>query len=110
MDKYKFTDKMHQISGFGGGYEDVCRQMVIKGVEWLEKHPKANLSVKTYKNVYGLTDAQSQDAKDLEKAFLEGNDDVTGAMVQAVWGHLYFIKKNGWNKYIKEMEKPKDSK
>ena len=29
-----------EISGFGGGYEQACRDMTKAGVLWLRKHPE----------------------------------------------------------------------
>jgi hypothetical protein len=104
MKAYKFTDKMRELSGFGGGYEDCCRRMVIRGVEWLDKHKNANLSLKGFKNVFGLVKPGNEDSNELEEAFTKDEDDLTGAMVHQVWMHLMFIQKNGWNKYVEEME------
>jgi len=40
--KYKYTDDMGEISGFGGGYEQTCRNMVIAGIESFESSPEAD--------------------------------------------------------------------
>lgn len=106
MSKYQFTDKMGELSGFGGGYEAACRRMVIKGVEWLDEHKHADLSVSALKNTFGFVSPDSSDAKDLEKAFTKDEDDLTGAMVHQAWLHLLFIQKNGWKKYVEKMEEP----
>jgi hypothetical protein len=103
----KFTKTMQEISGFGGSYEEACRKMIIKGAQWLAKHPKADLKVGTYKNIYGVTTTQSPDAEELEKVFTSVSKDLTGAMVQAAWSHLLFIQKNGWKKYVESMSKKK---
>ena len=39
---YSFTPDMREISGFGGGYEQTCRNMLIAAVEWLDAHPDFN--------------------------------------------------------------------
>ena len=98
--KYQFTDKMGEISGFGGGYEEACRAMVVAGLEWCDKHPKADISYKEYKNIYGLTTGESDDCKKMEDAMSAVNDGCSGAQMQACKSHIMFIRKNGWDKYV----------
>lgn len=101
---YDYSEVKREISGFGGSYEENCRNMVIAGLEWCDKHPNANLSYKEFKNIYGLTTEESEDMKLCQDAMLEAsNNDCTGAMMQASMGHLMFIRKNGWQKYVSEM-------
>ena len=107
--KYKFTGDMGEISGFGGGYEQTCRNMVIAGVEWLDAVPDAAPIFKVFKEVYGLIAEDNEDAKELTKAVVAAADgDCTGAMHQAAISHCLFIRKNGWEKYVEEMSKPDD--
>lgn len=103
--KYKFTDKM-DISGMGGGYEEACKAMVLKGLEWLEKHPKADIGWKEFKNIYGLTTDETPDTEKMIDYMVKkgAKGDATGAMVQATLSHVMFIHKNGWDKYQKELE------
>ncbi len=108
--KYQFTEGMGEISGFGGGYEQTCRNMLAAGVEWFDEHPEANPRFKGFKGVYGIMMEDNDDAKALSAAILEGSgDDCTGAMHQAVVGACLYIRKNGWDKYCKEMSRPKDA-
>lgn len=94
--KYQFTAEMGEISGFGGGYEDACRKMVIAGLEWCDEHPDAELSYTTLEGVYGLTANESDDMKLMQEAMLTAiGHDCTGAMMQATMGHVMFIRKNG---------------
>ena|ERR1035437_10882903 len=104
MSKYQFSKEMNEISGFGGGYEKACRNMVVAGLEWLDEHPNADISYKEYKNIYGLTAEETDDCKEMEKAMLTVNDGCSGAQMQACKGHITYIKKNGWDKYIEEMK------
>lgn len=100
---YRHTADMGEISGFGGGYENMCQNMLEAGVIWLEQHKNADLKGHTYKNVFGLFNADSEDAKALEIAVLVPTDgEATGAMVHAVMSRLFYIAKNGWNAYCKE--------
>ena len=106
-EKYVFTEKMQEISGFGGSYEDACRKMVVAGLEWFDKHPKADPKFSGYKGVYGIINEDNQDAKDLTKTMLDASGgDCTGAMMQATVTHVMHIHKKGWDWYVKEMTKP----
>ena len=43
--QYKHTDDMGEISGFGGGYEDVCQQMLHNGVKFLSERSGTDVRV-----------------------------------------------------------------
>ncbi len=101
--KYDYSKIKREISGFGGGYEAACRAMVVAGLQWLDEHPNADVSYKEYENVYGLTTGESDDCKLMEKAMLAVNDGCSGAQMQASKSHIMFIHKNGWDKYVEEM-------
>ena len=103
--KYEFTAGMGEISGFGGGYEEVCRRLVINGTTWLDENPEANLEFKGYQGVYGIIEADSKDATSLHTAMTEGEDDVTGAMMHACTHHVLAIKEHGWDDYVSKMSK-----
>lgn len=103
--KYPWTPGMNEISGFGGGYEEACRNMVYAGLAWLETKPDANLRATTYRNVYGILNAESDDAKALEAAVMAACPDCSGAMHQATMTACLFIAKNGWAKYVEAMSK-----
>ena len=109
--KYEFTDDMAEISGFGGGYEDCCRAMVVAGLEWLDEHPTAEPKYHGWKGVYGVIDEDNEDAKQLTKAVLDAAEKrggSTGAMHQATIGHILWIRKNGWENYVKETRSSRD--
>lgn len=94
------------ISGFGrtSGYEHGCQTMLQAGVDWLRNKKKVNLKVKTYKNIYGVLEPKSKDAKELSKVICKAVDnDCTGAMHQAVMGHLFFITNKGLEKWKEEV-------
>jgi len=105
MNKYEFTPEMGEISGMGGGYEQTCRHMLRTGLEWFDKNPNANPRFHGFKNIYGIIEEDNDDAKALSKAVTDATDDCTGAMHQAVVTSVLWIRKNGWDKYIKEMSK-----
>jgi len=100
-----------KISGFGGGYEEACRQMVVAGVKWLREHPNADLKARKTKNLYPDVWSASKDMDEFQNALAaacEGG--ATGAMVCATTKHALFIYKNGWEKYCEEMSKTPEGK
>lgn len=103
---YRHTNDMGEISGFGGGYEECCQDMLEAGVKWLEGHPQQrDLQASGFKGVYGLLKIDSKDGKELETAVLNAaKGEATGAMHHAVMSRLFFIAKNGWEKYCEELK------
>lgn len=102
------TRETYSISGFGGGYEDLCQKMLWRGVAHLEEHkPPLEMwkGAKTYNNVYGVLITEGDDLKALEEAIIKPEEDVTGAMHQAVMGHLFFIHQHGLDKWREELSK-----
>ena len=95
---------IYEISGFGKetSYELGCQEMLQRGFEWLEINKKANLKGHSYKNIYGIFEPDSDDAKELSEVITKDMD-CTGAMHQAVMGHLFFIWKNGLEEWKKEL-------
>ena len=105
---YRHTADMGEISGFGGGYEACCQDMLEAGVGWLADRPDAVLEGNTFKNIYGIFEASSDDAKAMEKVVLEAaKGEATGAMHHGVMSRLFWISMNGWQAYcekLREME------
>ena len=94
------------LSGMGGGYEEMCQKMLWRGVAFLaERKPPLSIWNKThaYSSVYGVMHTEGAGIKELEKAIIHEGDDVTGAMHQCVMGHLAFIHKNGTGKWIEHL-------
>ena len=99
--KYKWTEGMDEISGFGGGYEKCCRAMLDAALQWLDAHPDADPKFKGNSQVYGLILEDNEDAKALSKAALVPSDgDATGAMHHAAINHSLWVQKNGWDAYV----------
>jgi hypothetical protein len=97
-----------EISGFGKytGYEKACQDMLQAGFVFLETHKdKRKLTATAYQNVYGIFDPKSEKAKELSKAVVKAHPDCTGAMHQAVMGHLFYIAHNGVDKWKEEIKK-----
>jgi hypothetical protein len=118
VSKYEFTENMREISGFGGSYEEGCRLMLKAGMEWFDENPDADPVFKGMEGVYGLMMENNDDANALSEAILNapfvdpdtGEDTTvreygaTGAMRYAVITSVLWIKKFGWDAYVKEME------
>lgn len=100
---YRHTEDMGEISGFGGGYEQGCQDMLEAGCKWLEHNKSAKLEAHSYSNVYGLLIPDSDDAKELEKVVLAACEGCSGAMHYAVMSRLFYIAKNGWDRYCQEL-------
>ena len=98
---------MGEISGFGGGYEECCQDMLEAGVMWLLENPKHDdLNVKGIEGVFGLLIPDSDDAKRLDEVITAAaKGEGTGAMSHAVMMRLLFIARNGWDQYCKEVRK-----
>lgn len=101
--KYKYTSEMREISGFGNGYEDACRNMVVVGLEWLDEHKSSDPKATESPQIFGMTFDENEDMQDLQNAMSEAVEDCTGAMMHACTNHVMYIKNNGWEKYVEEM-------
>ena len=99
---YRHTSEMGEISGFGGMYEDSCQDMLQKGVEWMNDNLDADLQASGFKNIFGVIKLESDDAKQLSKVITDVSENCSGAMHQAVMSRLFFIAKNGWDKYVEK--------
>ena len=107
---YRHTPEMGEISGFGGGYEQTCQNMLHAGVEWLSAHKEAVIKLKTYENIYGVATLVGEDnepdavTQELEDVLMKAcENDCTGAMHQAVCTRLAYIHANGWDQYVKRL-------
>lgn len=103
---YQYTPEINEISGFGGVYKDMCRKMVIAGLEWFDQHPDSNPKFHGFKDVYGICMEDNDDAKALSDAIVSpSNNGCTGAMHQAAVSHVMWIHAHSWNEYVVEMSK-----
>lgn len=100
-----FDSEMGELSGFGGGYEEMCRLMALTGMWWLDEHPDADPKFHGYKNITGIILEDNDDAKALSEAILAACRDCSGAMHQAAVSHALAYKRLGWDGYRAEMLK-----
>jgi hypothetical protein len=99
---YRHTPDMGEISGFGGGYEVCCQDMLEAGVRHIVSHQLAggDVQISGYHNVYGLCFAENAPTKAMERAVLDAaKGEATGAQHQAVMTRLAFIARHGWDSY-----------
>lgn len=106
--------KTIDISGMGGGYEATCQKALANGMRFIKEHPNADFtgSYKAYQNIYGVLTSETQLAHDLDKCLSEGIPDklgMTGAIHQAVVGHLLYIAQNGYDNWLSEFDDQPDS-
>ena len=107
---YRHTPDMGEISGFGGGYEACCQDMLEAGVKWLDTHPDCDLKGHSFKNVTGIMIPDNADAEALSKAVIDAaKGEVTGAMHHVVMQRLFYIKFNGWDSYCAELRQRGDA-
>lgn len=115
---FEFTERMNEISGYGGAYERACRAMVCAGAQWCALHPQANPVFVGFADIVGWIEEANEDARALREAIFatpftmdDGRkvrlgDEVTGAMFHAAIHHIMWIAVHGWNAYRERMEAP----
>lgn len=101
---YQFTDDMHEISGFGGDYEECCRRMLGAALRWLDDHPKADPKFGPFGQ------EENADAKALSAAALQAAEEMgygaSGAQHGAAISHALWVRKYGWAAYVREKAHP----
>lgn len=100
---YRHTPDMGEISGFGGGYEGCCQDMLEAGVRWVLEHLDETPEFKGFENVYGILMEDNSAAKALTEAIIAAaKGEATGAMHQAVTMRCLAVKKLGWDEYCRQ--------
>lgn len=116
MSEKQWTKDMGEISGFGGGYEAVCRAMVMAGIRWIDEHPEAKLEFSGSPQIFGVVCEESNDAEKLTEAMMDApvfhdgkqiqahvREDCTGAMHHAAVNHCMAYKRLGWDEYRNQL-------
>jgi len=105
---YEFTPEMIEISGFGGSYEQACRNMLKAALDWMDTHPDSNPRFRVVVGVPGLIFDENKDALLLEQVIeAASGGDCTGVMSQIIMCSSIWIAQNGWDKYVAAMRKTK---
>lgn len=102
---------MGEISGFGGGYEECCRAMVLAGIRWIDEHPGAEPAYHGYRDVYGVVLEDNEDAQGLTQAIIDaarGRGGATGAMHHACVAHCMHYLRVGWERYCGDLRERAD--
>lgn len=107
----KEFDWPFEISGFGGGYEQACRDMAKAGALWLREHPgeltKWRQKAEGYKRDTGARfvpeSVYGESHKSYEAAILKACSDCTGAMFGAASAHARAIFELGWDAYVEKV-------
>lgn len=102
---FPWEEGMGEISGFGGGYEEACRNMLYSGLAYLDSNPNADLKAIEYANIYGFLTPDSKEAMELSDVLDAAEPGCSGAMHSTAMQHCMYIATNGWNKYSSEMKK-----
>ena len=121
MNEKAWTEDMGEISGFCGGYEAVCRSMVLAGIRWIDEHPDAVLTYEGSPQIFGVITETSDDAKALEAAMMDApvlldgkqiqahaEDGCTGAMHHAAVNHVNAYKRLGWDEYRRQLREQRE--
>ena len=104
---YRHTPDMDEISGFGGGYEQCCQDMLEAGVEWILDHPEFEFDAEGFQGVTGIIYANNEETQELMRTIIDasrnqdGVAEASGAQVHGVMLRLGFIASKGWEAYAK---------
>lgn len=97
--------KTIELSGMGTEYETACQVMLMRGINYLKKHPEFDFKAyQSAPNIYGICMSTSSDAEKLDK-FITRGVHPSGAQHQCVIGHLAYIHKHGYDKWIEDASK-----
>ena len=104
--EYKYTDKCRDITGRGGSYEESCRGMVIRGMEWLEGQIAEQLDeVNTHPSFDASFLMVEIDQSELIGVMIDSCMMATRGMLNLSLNHFYYASRVGWAAYIDELEK-----
>lgn len=110
MNKYEWTPEMASISDAEEDCETALRVLVRAGCEWLDANPGKDPQLfwlQRGKCVASLESSESREhynamSKALAEAF-PGSSAMSGSMHQLVVPIVLWIKKNGWEAFVKSM-------
>jgi len=115
---FAFTEKMNEVSGYGGDYESMCRAGVCSGAQWFVEHgrtiPQFGASLYESGRIIALDAAGEALLKAIEAALFTREDGtrealrehLTPEMLQRILHHVLFIMHRGWNEYVEKMSAP----
>lgn len=105
-----WSEDMGEISGFGGGYEQCCRDMVLAGIAWMDAHPDSDPKFHGFRDVYGVILEDNEDARGLAEAVIAAaKGEATGAQHHACIGHVLAYRRLGWDRYCARLRERETS-
>ena len=118
MNKTKEFEWPFEISGFGGGYEQACRDMTKAGVLWLREHPDELAKWRKGRDDFEKDHPgerfpyyqRTAGEKKFEDAIVKACDDCIGAMFGAAKGHAIAIFDMGWDAYVDNVMTAREKK
>lgn len=91
--RWHFDEGMDEISGFGGGYEQGCRDLLLAGGEWADRNVAIAKAITS----------QFEVPKDMEAAMLAACPDCSGAMFGTCLSHIVWVMNHTWGEYVGQM-------
>jgi hypothetical protein len=84
--------------------EKEARYMLKKGLEWFDRNPNATPQFKSYKEIKGLIVDDNMQAAELLQDMTGDINTIRAANLNVIINHLFYIRKFGWEAYVKEMK------
>lgn len=96
---------MGELSGFGDGYEDLCRAMLRAGLQWLDDHPNV-VVIRGIDGVLGFAGGDPDDDVNglLALLYEAGGSKTSVRMVEVVTHALGYVLDNGWPAFVVAMK------
>ena len=91
--RWHFDEGMREISGFGGGYEQACRVLLLVGGEWADQHVAQAKAITS----------QFRVPKEMEAAMLAACPDCSGAMFGVCLSHIVWVMNHTWGEWVERM-------
>jgi hypothetical protein len=101
VQRYEWTDEMDEISGFGGEYEESCRQMVTAGLKWLERNDGPATEFSMGDNVFARIDEEAEATDELRTHMASAVDmDPSPSMLHLCVKHTLYAHEIGFEAYV----------
>jgi hypothetical protein len=98
---YDWTEDMDNLTPEGGQPELDEREMVKRGCEWLDAHPRADIQIRHL--AIGVMMEDSQDAKDLVKHMTQYTDYPVYRLTYNAVLEVLWIKRYGWDAFRQDL-------
>jgi len=103
--RYDWINEIGEISGFGGEYEESCRQMVTAGLKWLEQNEGPSTEFSTGDNVFAQIDEEADATDELRTHMVSAVDmDPSPSMLHLCLKHTLYANEIGWEGHVTQLE------